>query len=358
MFERMMRGLMVTGILGALLAVPALQAKKEKNPEEPNVVKLENLGWKPMWTTHMGCLKGCLEYLGMDVSDAWLFGATGHAFVINIHERVAASGPTLWNTEKLFELGSNLGYQITGVKGESTDSNFVEKQKEAWDMVRGAIDQGYPCYGWCLNIPDYYVINGYDDVGYYYSGPMSKDFKMPLSWQELGKQEVQVLEAYVVKPGKPADDRTTVREALEFAIEISKSPERWTFPEFKTGLAGYDNWIRAMESDPVNVCCNFGVVYNAEVWSECRTYAVEFLKEAKLRLADSNLDPLFDEAISHYEVVVSELGKVKEQFPFLESDPEHIKDPVRREKAVTALKAAREAEAKGLETLAKIVEVL
>lgn len=344
--------------LAVLLVAPSLWSEENEDMEESKITKLENLEFRPFWTTHMGCLKGCLEYLGMDVSDAWLYGGSGHAFVINIHERVAASGPTLWNTEKLFELGSNLGYEITGVKGESTDSNFAEKQKEAWDMVREAIDQGYPCYGWCLNIPDYYVINGYDDVGYYYSGPMSKDFKMPLPWQELGKQEVQVLEAYVVKPGKPADDRTTVKQALEFAFEISKSPEKWTFPEFKTGLAGYDNWIRAMESDPVNVCCNFGVVYNAEVWSECRTYAVEFLKEAKGRLADANLDPLFDEAISHYEAVVSELGKVKEQFPFFESDPEPIKDAAHREKATLALKAARDAEAKGLETLAKIVEAL
>jgi len=344
--------------LAALLVAPALWGNKNDVTEESKIMKLENLEFKPFWTTHMGCIKGCLEYLGMDVSPAWLFGGSGYAFVINIHERVAASGPTAWNTEKLFELGSNLGYEITGVKGESTDSNFAEKQKEAWDMVREAIDQGYPCYGWCLNIPDYYVITGYDDVGYYYSGTMSKDSKMPLPWQELGKQEVKVLEAYVVKPGKRADDHTTVSEALEFALEISKSPEKWAFPGFKTGLAGYDNWIRAMESDPVNVCCNFGVVYNAQVWSECRAYAVEFLKEAKERLADSNLDPLFDEAITSYEVVVSELGKVKEQFPFFESDPEHIKDAARREKAISALKAAREAEAKGLQTLAKIGEVL
>ncbi|MCD4657400.1 MAG: hypothetical protein K8S87_07625 [Planctomycetes bacterium] len=48
--------------------------------------KLEGLIWKPFWTTHIGCIKGCLNYLGLNISDGWLFGATGHAFVINIHE--------------------------------------------------------------------------------------------------------------------------------------------------------------------------------------------------------------------------------------------------------------------------------
>jgi hypothetical protein len=33
---------------------------------------------------------------------------------------------------------------------------------------------GLPCYGWELSyIPAYNVINGYDDVGYYYSGSLS-----------------------------------------------------------------------------------------------------------------------------------------------------------------------------------------
>ena len=46
--------------------------------------KLENLRWKPRNVTHLGCIKGCLDYLGMDVSEPWLYGATGHAFIINI----------------------------------------------------------------------------------------------------------------------------------------------------------------------------------------------------------------------------------------------------------------------------------
>ena len=50
--------------------------------------QLENLRWKPHWTSHLGCIAGCLDYLDMEISNGWLFGATGHAFVINLHEEV------------------------------------------------------------------------------------------------------------------------------------------------------------------------------------------------------------------------------------------------------------------------------
>lgn len=52
--------------------------------EEAMSKKLENFRWKPMNVTHLGCIKGCLNYLDLDVTDAWLFGATGHAFIMNI----------------------------------------------------------------------------------------------------------------------------------------------------------------------------------------------------------------------------------------------------------------------------------
>ena len=97
--------------------------------------KLENLKCQPRWVSHLGCIKGCLDYLKIDVSDAWLFGATGHAFIINIHEVVCPSGPTAWNTEMLFKLGKNIGYTVDIVSGFKSDNDFAEKQKLAWEKL-------------------------------------------------------------------------------------------------------------------------------------------------------------------------------------------------------------------------------
>lgn len=46
---------------------------------------LQDLGWKPRWVNHLGCLKGCLDHIGVEASDGWLYGVTGHAFVLNMH---------------------------------------------------------------------------------------------------------------------------------------------------------------------------------------------------------------------------------------------------------------------------------
>lgn len=100
---------------------------------------LEDLRWKPMWVSHLGCIKGCLKYLNLDVSDAWLFGATGHAFIINVHESVCPSRPTAWNTEMLFKLGKNVGYVVDVVFSHKSKEEFALKQRFAWERTKEAI---------------------------------------------------------------------------------------------------------------------------------------------------------------------------------------------------------------------------
>jgi len=104
--------------------------------------------------SHMGCLKGCLDYLEMDVSTSWLFGITGHAFINNIGRGVCPSGPTAWRCDRLFALGRNAGFDVETIFGVKSDADFAEKQAKAWVRVREAIDEGYPCYGWELDKPE------------------------------------------------------------------------------------------------------------------------------------------------------------------------------------------------------------
>jgi len=317
--------------------------------------QLENLKWSPHWVSHLGCIKGCLDYLGLDISNAWLFGGTGHALVINLHEEVCPSGPTAWHTEMLSRLGRNLGYDIAYVFGHKSNEDFAGVQRKAWEHVKGAIDRGLPCYGWELEIPEFYVVYGYDEEGYYFSGPGCDGGKGPKPWQELGDTGIGVVEMYSVSPGQAAGDATIVREALAFALEHATSPEKWIFPEYKAGLAGYDQWITAVGSGRASA---FGMAYNAAVWAECRGYAVQFLREAQERL-DGRAQALLDAAIQHYARVSEGLNQVAELYPFsaeLPEDPIGVDD--RNAAAVGTLTRAREAEAMGLQVLAHIVEAL
>ena len=143
--------------------------------------QLNNSRWMPLWVSHIGCLKGCLDFLGINHSVGWLFGGTGHAFIMNICGGLDLSGPTALKTEPFFQLGKNMGYQTHSISSFKSDVDFKDKQRQALEEVKAAIDRGLPCYGWTLDtrFPEYYVIYGYDDSGYYFSGPGPNAVIMP-----------------------------------------------------------------------------------------------------------------------------------------------------------------------------------
>jgi len=317
---------------------------------------LDNCQWVPRWVTHLGCIKGCLNHLGIEMTDAWLFGGTGHAFVINVHEGVCPSGPTAWNTGSIFELGRHLGYRTDGFFASKDQPDFAEKQEAAWNQVRQAIDGGIPCYGWELEIPEFYVVYGYDDVGYYFSGPGCDSGKGPKPWQELADTGIGVLEMYSVQPGEAASDRETVKQALVFALRVAGNPSDWIFEGYRAGLAGYDNWIGALEAGTAS---DMGTRYNAGLWLECRRNAVGFLKEARERLPGA-ADTLFDQAAAHYGVVAAGLARVEQIYPWSHETSDEAVLPVddTGAAAIDALKAARAAEEAGLQTLGEIIQSL
>jgi DNA-binding transcriptional ArsR family regulator len=124
--------------------------------------KLTNLRFKPHYVSHLGCLDGCMEYLGLDVSTPWLYGATGHGFILNIAQDLCPSGPTAWKTIMIFELARNLGAKLDGLMAWKGTPEFEEKQERAWKFVQKAIDAEQPCYGWQIgDIAEYYIIYGY-----------------------------------------------------------------------------------------------------------------------------------------------------------------------------------------------------
>ena len=316
--------------------------------------KLENLRWMPSWTTHLGCVKGCLEYLDIDISPAWLWGGTGHAFFMNIHPVICPSGPTAWKSGIIHQLGQNVGYKVEGVVGFKSQEDFNAKQHLAWNTVCGAIDKGLPCFGWELEVPEFYVIHAYDAAGYHFKGPGCDEGKGTCPWEKLGDTGIGVIETYVVKPGTAADDAQVVKAAFQFALEASQSPDEYVHADYQAGLPGYDLWLAAFEEGKAD---GFGTAYNAAVWAECRHFATEFLREAKSRL-NGHSSTSFDQAIATYEKVARNLQTVAETFPFLDTSDEQkaasVKDPDRVQKAVGSLKEARRAEAAGLEILARI----
>jgi len=312
----------------------------------------------PKWSiTELGCIHACAHYLGRDVSRARLYGGTAHAFLINIHEDVDLEAVTAWDRTSVRELALNLGLLIDGVaahKEQMAESEFRSKQHEAWRFVRRSILLKQPCYGWELKAPygDYWLITGFDDVGYYYDGWETGG---PTPWQKLGDQFIPVLNVCNVKLCEPAADDIVVRDALAAALKHSRSNWDTTADvDAHFGPAAFDAWAHALESGSA---LHNHHAYNAQAWHECREMAVEFLREAKRRLP-GRCDAAFDEALAQYAVVRNKLAALKELTPI---DPElgWGKEPkLQSAKAAALVREAGAAERKGVQALRKIATTL
>jgi hypothetical protein len=324
--------------------------------------ELDGLKWHQRNITQLGCIKGCLDYLGHEKSFPWLYGGTGYAFVLNIQKNLDPSGPTCWNTQPIFNLAPNLGYMVSGFSIEKAEAGdtFPARQRQAWDFVRESLDRGLPCYGWELHpyIPDYYIINGYEEDdedgsggGYLYSGWISGG---PTDWRKLGENDVQVLQVYRVELATPAADSKAIKDALTVVLEHSAMSDGWfSHPDYATGPAAYDLWAEAVESGQA---VRDGHSYNAATWLECREMAVEFLKEVKLKLPGRCGDAV-DQAIQQYSFVREQLRAILELTPFKPETWDN-ETTIQNLEAAKLLRLAGAAERGGLDGLKLIKENL
>jgi len=322
------------------------------------ITELPGLKWEPQSLALLGCIKACLNYMKKPVSDAWLYGATGYAFLINIHEKVYSYSVGAFNKDEFYRLGKNIGYQTENIRSEKSLGDFRSQQLRAWEAVRQAIDNGDPCYGYPLHtIPEIYMIHGYNQCGYFFNGPGCESGDGPKLWTELGLPD-QYFDIHVVKSHETAPPEKTIRDALHFVIEFSADTNTWISHEYKAGPAAYDQWIHALRLGHADA---FGTAFNALVWSECRSYAVPFLTEAK-GLVRSDLHAYFDEAIRHYQMSAENLLKVAALFPCFNVSSlqreTNLKEKERCNMAIIYLLTAKEEEIRGLAALKKIVSEL
>lgn len=301
---------------------------------------------QPLWTSYIQSLKAGSGLLGLNHSTAYIFGATGHAFIINIHPELCPSGPTCFSTAGMDKLAENLGIGISPEMFCPAEEEFSQRQNEVLNKIKAALDKGLPLIGWDLKVPEYYLILGYDKDRLLFLDLEGKPQSCLQS--ALGKGETQVGKVSFLSPLQKTGDATkTLKDAFTFTLEFAQAGRQWVFPGYYTGKKAYSVWMDALQkgkADPM------GLAYNAQVWSECRTYAVEFLKEAKSRLKTRLLDNL----IEHYDVVAWSLQKVAKLFPMgiKEIDPDAV------DTAADTLYLAQEAEKTALAEMRSVLSQL
>lgn len=259
----------------------------------------------PFNTTLMGVLKGVSEHYGMGVSDARLFGGSGHAFLINIHQQLCPSGPYVWKRESFYRLVRGLGIEMTDL-GFFAPANTLEERKRIEDALVTSINAGTPCS--LLNMENQ-LISGYDDDHFIVEQPWpGHDFPPKTltfqTWKELG-DEFHVSFFTFAKVEK-ADDRTIVRESLKHAVDMAREPDRWSSKNYSLGLGAYDAWVRAVEQ---GYGTSHGNWWNGTVWAECRDMASRYLVEIASEYQGRETGETATELSKEYKKLAELLGR-------------------------------------------------
>lgn len=341
--------------------VPAVRRPcRVREPIRGNTVLLEGLGPNRQFYGG-GAVVAALRYFGSAVDEAWVFGGCGMAFVpVTLpSEGICASATNNkpWGCGDAWKhLPNNVGCKVTA---EWAGADTYEKDRpRLWRVIREAIDAGFPVTVFDIGAScEDTMVCGYDDAGnYLYLDADGGIHKHP--WNRLGRVMMRGFGTMIYEPCDPAPDRSVVRDALGFALDSATG--KYCGKARISGADAYNAWIAVVEdADRLRGSAEDCSVH-AECWSECRRRALGFLEEAKARLADRQLDPLFDEAIRHYAEVSDNLSDIRQLFSFqsAESAERRIAEPERRDRAVQALTAARDAEPKGLKALQRIVAAL
>lgn len=239
---------------------------------------IANLKMYPFNTTMLGVLKGVADYYDIAVGNAWLFGGSGHAFLINIHEQLCPSGPYCWKYETFYELLGNLGISMKNL-GFFTSENTSEERAEIEGVLKKKIDADTPCS--LLNMENQ-LISGYDDSHFIVQKPWPK-VDLPFTpetltfrtWEELG-DEVHI-DFFSFGKIEKTDDETVIKESLSYAVDLTRNPNKYRLEkQYYIGLEAYNTWIEAVKDGHG---ASHGNWWNGTVWGECRKMASKYFQE-------------------------------------------------------------------------------
>jgi len=233
-----------------------------------------NITQPPFNTSLMGVIRGVADYMDIEISTPSIYGRSGHAFLINIHEAICPSGPYCWNIDPFIALLENTGIRLIQHGFFSGGSTNEERNSLEAD-IRAELHKGNPCS--MLNL-DNQIITGFDEKGFICAQPWECDFPPANltagSWEELG-DEIHVC-FFSFEKIEPADPASAIRQSLLYALDLNDNPENHTNSPYSCGAAAYSSWLKGIENGHG---AEHGNWWNATVWSECRKQGALYFAE-------------------------------------------------------------------------------
>ena len=263
-------------------------------------VYLERLEYPKRVHSYMSCVLGTAKYLGCAESESWLYGASGIAFFSHLHPGgVCESCVTDWDVGPCIRLTRNAGIAQEGVRGP--DGSVPQAVKES-------LSQGIPLSAWGEDDCEEVLLCGYAETPqgdtFTYLSPSEAEGSHPWSGHFGPATEFSLI--------PPADDRTTVKMALQCAVEMNRDPNE--FIGDSDAVMGHEAFRAAAEWLDKKEILGRDLGFNLQAWEEDRRHASSFLDEASSRLEDKRLTEPLSEAAGHFRTVHGELKAIVDTF--------------------------------------------
>lgn len=235
-------------------------------------MRIHELAMPCLNTTFMGVVQGVLDYWKSHSDVPATFGASGHAFVINVHQELCPSGPYSWDMNPVMRLLENVGVRVIDL-GFFSPASSGDARGRVEARLKVYLDRGIPCS--LLNV-EHQLITGYDDSGFFTAQPWPpKDFPPSRlsfgNWKELGDESHVTFFTFELLA--PLSRRTAAIAALRYAIDLFERPQDHTREPYGIGPLAYRNWTAAIAQHGAS----HGNWWNAMVWSECRKMASRYV---------------------------------------------------------------------------------
>ncbi len=255
----------------------------------------------------VGCLATALDGSGHVVDPAWLMGVTGFAFRIWVCGELSPVAMNAFDWQVLLpQAVHRAGFGCTYIHGDTSRMRPEDDRfHQAHTTIRQSIDRGIPVIAWDVNDPPMWgLIYGYNDFTQQYETLASWNYRIPLSYWDLGQRDVKMLSVLAVGDEREQDQADLIHLSLETALLHSEGREMPRGAKTYTGIAAFARWADLMEPGALPVHALQFADYYAEMYYAFRCYARDYLT----RIAGRN--PWLNEAAQAYGRVAEALKHV------------------------------------------------
>ncbi|RKN79203.1 hypothetical protein [Paenibacillus ginsengarvi] len=234
------------------------------------------------WSTYAGSMMSILNNCGMWDSDRSLadfMGMTGIAFQFIVHKACASSSVTAYDWESDHpSFLKRIGVKTDFCFSVPSQSDYQNVCKIAEKEIKDSIHAGRGVVLWGIDTGEFGIVSGYDDDEkiFYVSGIGSSDgvTSSPILYSNLGRtfQPAPIMYCHYPISYEPRKEHDIFADSLTFYVRYMR--ESNIRGDFDQGLAAYDYWIHAMNTD----FQPFGLRYITGVYTERKILTYQYFE--------------------------------------------------------------------------------